>query len=85
MLRIYVISKFSEDADAAGPGKIKEPGVYVLFYRQFCIPAPAKKPGSVQGRILYFLKLKIIRYSKTVHIAELQTEKGLTWWVNLYL
>lgn len=28
MLRIYVTSKFSEDADAAGPGKIMEPGMY---------------------------------------------------------
>lgn len=70
-MRIYIITKFLEEADTSGPEKITEPGVH-LFISIF---APAEEPESEQGRTPYLLKSKTIRdFPETAHIVELQRE-----------
>lgn len=42
-LRIYIIIKFLEEADAAGPGEITEPGVHLSIGNfAFCICCRAR-------------------------------------------
>lgn len=76
-LRIYIITKFLEEADIAGPGKITEP--VCTFLSATLHSASAKEPESVQGRTPYLLKSKIIRdFPENAHIVKLQREDGVT-------